>query len=727
MALYYDEILAGNCAGQINIMPPPSSNKTLLKDKKQLLNLTDELGFSIEKLFDMGRQFLKDKQQNKEIQLKYGDNIRLIALSKQIKIGKWNASYTQDVGFLDVVGNDRKQAWITLGDMTKEQAMEEYVKLLLERCPMFQTYIETQHNKTEEDNRLREDDETRRTLEQEAEQLRQRELEQFLRLEKQQKKREDFQRKQIQDVLNQQTYAQFKAYAVQQYRDNPQAQEQLIRQLQDQHFQQYMQQVYQQQLLDQQHQLRIKTNMEQQQQQPENFISSTAQAPLSSTSINLAPSSATNVIPPPAANMVPPPPTNMVSQPPVNMAAAPPPTANMVPPPPPTNMASQPPVNMVLPPSGLVISPPVANSLPSPTIPDNTIVPPPSLNIVHPQVSTNTISSSSPTNVFSPPISTDMGPSSNTNLTSASNIPLQPMSQIQLLAPAPAQLPPLVHPPPMMPFQTSISNNNATQEIKLEPIGSFQTQFETLTLNTPLEPITSAVPQAPVNEDLTQQQQQQYPSGQINNELNTTQELVNGNSIVPPIGEVNAIVNPNGELSLVPEEGKRELPNITPANMWTRKDIKEFKEQIRKEKDAVIKIGSGETVTVRVPTHEDGQCIFWEFATDYYDLGFGLYFEWGKAQSNSVTVHVSDSSDEEENEDGTNPEKKDIEKGSGSTNKPPKPPQDEIVPIYRRDSHEEVYAGSHPYPGHGVYLLKFDNSYSLWRSKTLYYRVYYSK
>jgi hypothetical protein len=32
--------------------------------------------------------------------------------------------------------------------------------------------------------------------------------------------------------------------------------------------------------------------------------------------------------------------------------------------------------------------------------------------------------------------------------------------------------------------------------------------------------------------------------------------------------------------------------------MWTRKDVKEFKEQIRKEKDAVIKISSGETVTV---------------------------------------------------------------------------------------------------------------------------------
>jgi len=50
-----------------------------------------------------------------------------------------------------------------------------------------------------------------------------------------------------------------------------------------------------------------------------------------------------------------------------------------------------------------------------------------------------------------------------------------------------------------------------------------------------------------------------------------------------------------------------------------------------------------------------------------------------------------------------------------------------IIPIYRRDSHEEVFAGSHAYPGKGVYLLKFDNSYSLWRSKTLYYRVYYTR
>ena len=55
-------------------------------------------------------------------------------------------------------------------------------------------------------------------------------------------------------------------------------------------------------------------------------------------------------------------------------------------------------------------------------------------------------------------------------------------------------------------------------------------------------------------------------------------------------------------------------------------------------------------------------------------------------------------------------------------------PIDEIIPVYRRDSHEEVVAGSHLYPARqGVYLLKFDNSFSLWRSKTLYYRVYYTR
>lgn len=190
----------------------------------------------------------------------------------------------------------------------------------------------------------------------------------------------------------------------------------------------------------------------------------------------------------------------------------------------------------------------------------------------------------------------------------------------------------------------------------------------------------------------------------------------------------SAFINGDADENL--EDDEDELPPISAASMLTRKDIKEFKEGVRRDNDAIIKVGSGETVTVRVPTHEDGRLIFWEFSTDFYDLGFGLYFEWTLSPSNNVTVHVSDSSDEDEEAEGEegyeNANKHDIESGDQTVDKN-KPPCDEIIPIFRRDCHEEVYAGSHLYPGRGVYLLKFDNSYSLWRSKTLYYRVYYSK
>lgn len=192
------------------------------------------------------------------------------------------------------------------------------------------------------------------------------------------------------------------------------------------------------------------------------------------------------------------------------------------------------------------------------------------------------------------------------------------------------------------------------------------------------------------------------------------------------------------EPALLQDEDSDELqedwPPIAPAEMWTRKGVEEFKETIRKEAgDAVIKVGHGETVTVRVPTHEDGSCLFWEFATDGYDIGFGVYFEWSKSDTDQVSVHISESEDDEDEEDEYETQD-DLESGGINENnrveyKSTIPPISIIVPIYRRDSQEEVYAGSHQYPGqvNGVYLLKFDNSYSLWRSKTLYYRVYYTR
>ncbi|KAJ9578200.1 hypothetical protein L9F63_005589, partial [Diploptera punctata] len=203
-------------------------------------------------------------------------------------------------------------------------------------------------------------------------------------------------------------------------------------------------------------------------------------------------------------------------------------------------------------------------------------------------------------------------------------------------------------------------------------------------------------------------------------------------SCEPSVEETEHLLNGGTEMVEESEEdaSQGEFSTISAASMWTRKDIKEFKESIRKEGgDAIIKVGHGETVTVRVPTHEDGTCLFWEFATDSYDIGFGVYFEWTKSTSNQVSVYWNGNLKEHgEWEDKLAGE--DVERGGGSTKVSDlsnRPPLSIIVPVYRRDCQEEVYAGSHVYPGQGVYLLKFDNSYSLWRSKTLYYRVYYTR
>ena len=57
--------------------------------------------------------------------------------------------------------------------------------------------------------------------------------------------------------------------------------------------------------------------------------------------------------------------------------------------------------------------------------------------------------------------------------------------------------------------------------------------------------------------------------------------------------------------------------NIQAASIWTRKDIKEFKDSVKKEgAEGILKVGQGETVTIRVPTHSEGNYLFWEFATD---------------------------------------------------------------------------------------------------------------
>ncbi|CAH8461989.1 unnamed protein product [Schistosoma haematobium] len=177
------------------------------------------------------------------------------------------------------------------------------------------------------------------------------------------------------------------------------------------------------------------------------------------------------------------------------------------------------------------------------------------------------------------------------------------------------------------------------------------------------------------------------------------------------------------------------LPLI-PATIWTRKDIAEFKREILDvQKECCIKINSLATATVRVPTHPNGKAICWEFATDNYDLGFGLYFEWDLEPPENISVNISESSDEEGGEDedeeglsngnsmeqtspeNENKESHDLELGKKSLQQ--RLPTDELIPIYRRDCHTEVYCGSHQYPGVGVSI-----ALKIWIIKLTGTRIY---
>ncbi|XP_012818059.2 Golgi resident protein GCP60 isoform X1 [Xenopus tropicalis] len=464
------------------------------------LSMEQRWGFSLGELYGLALRFFKEKD-GKAFHPTYEEKLRLVALHKQVLLGPYNPDTCPEVGFFDVLGNDRRKEWAALGNMDRQEAMTEFVSLLNRCCHLFSTYVTSHKIEREEQERRRREEEERRRKEEEERERLQREEERRRKEEEERQRREEEERlraederfrmeqqkQQIMAALNSQTAVQFQQYAAQQYPGNFEQQQILIRQLQEQHYQQYMQQLYQVQLAQQQAAI---------QKQQEAAVARSC-SPLTS----------------------------------------------------PSKMHS------------------VGAASPGET---------PSVN-----------------------------------------------------------------------GQSHSHLDSNEPEMESDPL-----------------------------EDL----------------------LENG---------------PKAESA----------PVIAAPSMWTRPQIKDFKEKIRQDADSVITVGRGEVVTVRVPTHEEGSYLFWEFATDNYDIGFGVYFEWTDSPNTAVSVHVSESSeDEEEDEGNENPNSE--EKAKKNANKPQ---LDEIVPVYRRDCHEEVYAGSHQYPGRGVYLLKFDNSYSLWRSKSVYYRVYYTR
>lgn len=193
-------------------------------------------------------------------------------------------------------------------------------------------------------------------------------------------------------------------------------------------------------------------------------------------------------------------------------------------------------------------------------------------------------------------------------------------------------------------------------------------------------------------------------------------------------GTIDILTTDLESADLLGDHRKVAPPLMVPPCIWTFAKMKEFKNKLVREKGSRLVVKRGEVVTIRVPTHPSGKRVCWEFATDDYDIGFGVYFDWTPVTTTDITVQVSESS-EEEDEDEEEAEIEDtvpvgdVERGSRSSLRSR---YGEVMPVYRRDSHRNVQAGSHDYPGEGIYLLKFDNSYSLLRNKTLYFHIYFA-
>ncbi|MCI4382931.1 hypothetical protein PGIGA_G00020510 [Pangasianodon gigas] len=250
-----------------------------------------------------------------------------------------------------------------------------------------------------------------------------------------------------------------------------------------------------------------------------------------------------------------------------------------------------------------------------------------------------------------------------------------------------------------------------------EALSSKRSEQQLLLIQQPQEQhYQECIQQAHHTHQVKQQDTAEAPSPDSNDMASGTKLISQSESSQRKTAEANP-----KQCHLFIESKSGELPIMAPS-MWTTPQVNEFKERTQQDAESVITVGRGEVLTVHIPTHDDGSTFFWEFATDYYDIAFGLYFEWPNTVNGVRTEKFAESVPE--NQEGGQAEEANRKSEKKTRNEVPR--VSVVVPLFRRDSHENVYAGSHQYPSQGVYLLRFDNSYSLWRSKVVYYRVYYT-
>ena len=128
-------------------------------------------------------------------------------------------------------------------------------------------------------------------------------------------------------------------------------------------------------------------------------------------------------------------------------------------------------------------------------------------------------------------------------------------------------------------------------------------------------------------------------------------------------------------------------PHSDPPSLWSKpKAAAQLISELGTTGSHVLQVARSEMAVVKVDTSSSASGIFWEFCTEAYDIGFGVGF---------------------------------LMEGAG------KEKEQELLPSVRRECSEDVITGTHAFSTPGTYLFKFDNTYSMFRSKKVFYRVYY--
>ena len=99
--------------------------------------------------------FSIEKDGSKAVVIGYEDKLRLSAYTKQASKGAFDPAHCPEVGFLDRIGNDRREAWRGLGDMPRDKAMSELVQLVDRLSPLFRPYLEAHQASRLEQERIR--------------------------------------------------------------------------------------------------------------------------------------------------------------------------------------------------------------------------------------------------------------------------------------------------------------------------------------------------------------------------------------------------------------------------------------------------------------------------------------------------------------------------------------------------------------------------------------------